>query len=151
MQHYSVKPLRATLLPSRRLAALLTGMHMLAVLPLVLVPLDAALRLALSLALVVSLICYGYRHVLRKSGEAVDGLHLAADGTFSVRLRQGGWQPAEVRGSSFVQPWLTVLHLSLEGRRFGIALVLLPDMLPCEDFRRLRVWLRWGRKEVNSA
>ena len=150
MQHYSVKPLQATLLPSRLLAALLTAMHLLALLPLLLAPLDTALRLALSLALVFSLLYYGYRYGLRQVG-AVDGLHLAADGTFSVHLLQGDWQPAEVRGSSFVQPWLTVLHLGLAGRRGGLALVLLPDMLPREDFRRLRVWLRWGRKEVNSA
>lgn len=151
MQHYSVKPLQATLLPSRRLAALLTAMHLLAVLPLALAPLDTVLRLALSLALVLSLLYYGYRHGLRRSGAAVDSLHLAADGTFSVRLRQGDWQPVEVRGSSFVQPWLTVLHLGLAGQRRGLALVLLPDMLPREDFRRLRVWLRWGRKQENNA
>lgn len=151
MQHYSVKPLQATLLPSRLLAALLTAMHLLAVLPVVLVPLDAVLRLMLALALVCSLLYYGYRHGLPQSGAAVDGLHLAADGTFSVHLRQGDWQPVEVRGSSFVQPWLTVLHLDLAGRRRCLALVVLPDMLPREDFRRLRVWLRWGHQDANNA
>ena len=61
-----------------------------------------------------------------------------------VLQRDGHWSPATVLRSSFVLPWLVVLHLRLEGRRLMLPVVLLPDSMGNDDFRRLRVWLRWS-------
>ncbi len=147
MAHYSVKPVEAVLLPSRLLAVLLLGMHAAAALLALSVPLDMPVRLVLLAAVAASLAYHGNREILRRSRNSVQAVHLAADGTFSIRFGSS-WLQAEVQGSSFVRPWLTVLHLKPQGRRFGMPLVLLPDMLRTEDFRRLRVWLRWsGRSE----
>ena len=128
---------------SRLLAAALTGMHGLCALLVLLMPLGWTLRLVLLIAVAASLTYHWLREVSRRLPDSVNGLHLAADGTFSVRLHRGDWTPAEVLGTSFVKPWLTVLNLKLEGRRFMLPAVLLPDALNREDFRRLRVWLRW--------
>jgi toxin CptA len=49
-----------------------------------------------------------------------------------------------ISGDSFVTPYLTVLNLKPEGARFAHALVILPDSLEAESFRRLRVRLKWG-------
>lgn len=43
----------------------------------------------------------------------------------------------------FVAPWLTVVRWRPDGAFLDRTVVVLPDMLPAEDFRRLRVLLRW--------
>jgi toxin CptA len=145
LTHYNVKPIAATLTPSPLLAGLLLGMHGMCALLLWLLPLSRPLQLTLLLMLAASLTYHWLRDVLLRLSDSVSGLHLATDGTFSVRLRHDDWVPAEVLGSSFVRPWLTVLNLKLEGRRSMLPVVLLPDTLNHDDFRRLRVWLNWGR------
>jgi toxin CptA len=84
-----------------------------------------------------------WHHFLRLSHHAVLGLNVTRDG-LKIETRRDGWIPAEILGSSFVSPWLTVLNLKLPHRRLATHVVLLPDMLGADEFRRLRVWLRWG-------
>lgn len=56
-------------------------------------------------------------------------------------LREGeDWKPARLDTASRVTPLMVWLSLEVEGRRRRI--VVLPDSMPAEDFRRLRVWLR---------
>lgn len=50
------------------------------------------------------------------------------------------WVAARVDSSSRVTPVMAWLLLHVEGRRQRI--VVMPDALPDEDFRRLRIWLR---------
>jgi hypothetical protein len=50
----------------------------------------------------------------------------------------------ELRDGSFVAPWLTIIRWRPTGARFDRTIVILPDMLERESFRRLRVVLRWG-------
>ena len=47
--------------------------------------------------------------------------------------------PLELLSGSVLHPWLTVLPLRLEGKTH--TLILLPDSIKAEDFRRLRVFL----------
>ena len=49
----------------------------------------------------------------------------------------------ELRDGSFVAPFLTVIRWRPAGARFDRTIVLLPDMVEPESFRRLRVQLRW--------
>jgi len=132
-------------MPSRLLKRLVIGMHVLCLIPVFLLPIGWPWQVGLIALLIVSQI-----FSLRQLTGALDGLNLAMDGAFSVRLAGGEWVPAEVLGSSFVKPWLTVLHLRLEDRSRVLPLVLLPDMLPVDDFRRLRVWLHWGWEAVEG-
>lgn len=52
---------------------------------------------------------------------------------------------------SFVSPWLVVLHLKQAARRFMLPVVVLPDAMDRKDFRKLRVWLRWGGAMCHGA
>jgi toxin CptA len=140
--HYNFKPFEADLIPSRRLRALLLAMHGLCLIAVVVLPFGWGVRMALVLATAASLTIY-----LRQLPGKVRGLKLSKDGSFSVRLAQDAWVPVEILGSSFVQPWLTVLHLRLDGRKRMLPVVLFPDALPHEAFRRFRVWLHWGWKQ----
>jgi hypothetical protein len=48
---------------------------------------------------------------------------------------------------SFVAPWLTALRWRPEGAWLDRTLLVLPDMLGADDFRRLRVLLRLGKPQ----
>ena len=52
--------------------------------------------------------------------------------------------PACLRDGSFVAPWLTIVRWRPEGARFDRTFLVVPGMLEREDFRRLRVLLRWA-------
>lgn len=80
-------------------------------------------------------------HALRRRARAV---RFDPDGAIEVQDAAGQWRTGEVREGSFVAPWLTIVRWRPGGARFDASIVLLPDMLPAEDFRRVRVWLRWA-------
>lgn len=69
----------------------------------------------------------------------VQVLRLGSHGHLWLRS-QAAWQPAHVDPASRVTPVMTWLLLVVEGHRQRI--VIMPDSLPAEDFRRLRIWLR---------
>ena len=57
----------------------------------------------------------------------------------------------ELRDGSFVAPWLTVVRWCPRGAWLDRTLLLAPDMLDAEDFRRLRVLLRFGENRENRV
>jgi len=127
-------PLVVTLKPSRRLRQGLLALHLLAAAAVLLADLPPLWQAGLLPVLGVSLLW----HARRAAPPLV--LRGKADGSLEVR-RDDEWRPLELAPSSTVLPLLTVLHFKeADARRH---LVILPDSLPPEDFRRLRVWLRW--------
>lgn len=129
--------------PSRRLAGLLVGMHGFAVVMFWLAPLPHWLA-----ALLMPLFIGSAWHTLRRDGfrtqqGSLIALRLDADGRCEFQTRTGAWREAALLGSSFVAPYLTVLNLKPAGGRLVKHLVILPDAVDAEDFRRLRVWLKW--------
>lgn len=52
--------------------------------------------------------------------------------------------PGALRDGSFVAPWLAILRWRPPGAHFDRTLLVAPDMLDAESFRRLRVILRFG-------
>lgn len=87
--------------------------------------------------------------VLHRSSRAAVSLELREDGGASWRDRNGAWHEARLRSDRFVSAAFVVLGLDLAGRGRKW-LVLLGDSALPEDFRRLRVWLRW-RRDVRSG
>jgi len=59
----------------------------------------------------------------------------------SLEQRDGKQLSGQICGDTLVTPWLVLLNVRIDGdgRR---SVVILPDSLPREDFRRLRVLLR---------
>jgi toxin CptA len=55
-----------------------------------------------------------------------------------------------VRDGSFVAPWLTVLRWRPDGARLDRALLVAPDTLAAEEFRRLRVLLKFGDRNPGA-
>ncbi len=129
--------------PSRWLAGLLAGMHGFAAALLWLAPLPHWLAV-----LLMPVFLGSAWHTLRRDGfrtlrHSLIGLRLDADCRCEFQTRTGAWHEAALLGSSFVAPHLTVLNLKPAGGRLARHLVIFPDAVNAEDFRRLRVWLKW--------
>jgi toxin CptA len=66
-------------------------------------------------------------------------------------LRNGRHVPCEMARDSLVTPWLVILNVKLIEQRAARSLVLPPDAMDAQSFRRLRVALRWGDRAVQGA
>jgi toxin CptA len=129
--------------------------HVLAISLLWPLTLPVAVKLAATAALVISLVIYLRNYALRNLPGSITSLALAEDMTCRLETRRGEYIACALLGSSFVAPYLTVLELrplnaTKWWHRFGgRSVVILPDAIGREDFRQLRVLLRWKWKEQN--
>ena len=53
--------------------------------------------------------------------------------------------------SKAMAPYLVVLNLKLPNKFLGSSVVILPDSIDGEEFRRLRVLLRWKWKATSGS
>jgi hypothetical protein len=67
-----------------------------------------------------------------------------------LTLRSGRETGATLRPFVFMQPWLVILHFRRDDGR-TVRLVLLPDMLDADSFRRLRVRLLIDLKRLAAS
>ena len=132
--------LRLDLRPSRWLIGILAVAHFLA-LAAASVGLDGWLRYGVWALLLISLGRSLTQALLRTPNQAVS-LELREDGRASWKNRDGSWREGRLGETHFVSAALAIVGLQdARGRRTRV--VLMPDSVPSEDFRRLRVWLRW--------
>jgi toxin CptA len=137
--------LRITIGPSRILATVLAVAHSAALAVMLIVTLPAWARLLMAAAIIASGAWSILRAALQRSRSAIVELEAGEGGRISCRTRDGRWREGQVLASSFVSPWLTVLNLRVAGAARATHLLILPDNLEKEAFRRLRVLLRWSR------
>ena len=131
-------PLTIELRPSRQLGVLLLIMHAGALAATVASVLPWAGQLFLAAAIMTS----AWLTMRRLSGPGrVCSLTLRADGLLELERTAGLGGEARVLAQSTVAAWLVALLLRCEGARE--ALTILPDALDPDDFRALRLWLRW--------
>lgn len=76
-------------------------------------------------------------------------LELNEDGRASWRNRDGTWHEGRLGRSHFVSVGLAILELETAGLRRRKRVILMADSVSREDFRRLRVWLRWRRSPAH--
>jgi hypothetical protein len=92
-----------------------------------------------------------YVVALRQGPRAVRELELRGDLTLIVVNGDGEPCAGRVRNESYVGARLTTLVWRPFGRWRSRTILVLPDMLPAQDFRRLRVLLRYGRSDVTQG
>jgi hypothetical protein len=85
---------------------------------------------------------------LRRSRFAVTELRLAPDLVLVVHMGDGRLVAGHVRSSTYVGAWITTVVWRADGAYWSRAVLMVPDMLAAEDFRRLRVMLRYARNAV---
>ena len=118
------------------LSILLVLMHAAAAACLVVLPWPWILR-GVFLLLVGGSLGYSLRR------PKIVGLRLAARDRFECLLADGDRVAATVLADSTVFAQLIVLRLRIGEEVRVSSLVLLPDQMPAEQFRVLRLWLRW--------
>lgn len=70
-------------------------------------------------------------------------IRLERSGSVSIQSKpDASWEEAKLGATLFVHPWLTVFRLQTTGGA-ARSIVVTADSLPAEDFRRLRIFLRW--------
>jgi toxin CptA len=141
--------LSITLRPSYLLALMLAAMHALALISVWLVPLPLTAKIGAAVVLMLSLVLTLRRHVWRTGKQAIRAIRLSGECDVAVQGQDSEWQEVVLLPSSFVSDYLTVLNLRLEGEKLARHVVILPDAIDAEQFRQMRVWLRWkcGKKE----
>ena len=97
-------------------------------------------------ALVANLVFVARQTALLRAPDAVLGLEITSDDKLSIQTRRGGWIECEALGSTYVISFLTILNLKGIDSGRTMRAVILPDSLDADDFRKLRVWLRWKRE-----
>lgn len=91
----------------------------------------------------LSLGFYLRRTAWLRSPQSIVAMEIGNEGKFAFQTRNGSWHAARLRQSSFVSPWLTILNLNPENTRWTRNVVIMPDSLRNDEFRQLRIWLRW--------
>ncbi len=81
---------------------------------------------------------------LHRGRHGVRELTLGRGGEIEVRGDADAWRVGTLRDGSFVTPWLTLVRWREHGARFDRTVAILPGMLGAEEYRRLRVLLRWS-------
>lgn len=91
------------------------------------------------------------RHGLLLDRQAIVSGWIDAAGGATVHFRDGRSVAAEVLGTTYVTPGLTVLNFRVREERRACCAVLYSGNVGGEDFRRLRVLLKWGRSADRAA
>ncbi len=131
------------LAPSWWLAAILAAGHIGVAALILILEISVVWRVVVLVVLLASWIYEVRMAALLRAADAVIALKITPDNALSIQLRNSAWHDCEVLGSTCVTAGLTVINLRQAGRRRLRNVVLLPDSMPPDDYRRLRVWLRW--------
>lgn len=132
--------------PSYYLAALLGLTHAAAGLVLWPLALPPGVKAAIAILLIVSLIYYLRKDALLTAHDAVVALTLTEEMSCILIARSGQSMTCNLSDNTFVAPYLTVINLQPVEQFFMRSVVILPDSIDAEEFRRLRIWLQWKWK-----
>ena len=141
--------LKISLRPSWLLAALLALAHSAAIASVLLTGIPPWVQVVAAAGLTLNLIVCIWRQALMRGANSAVAIEIRSDNTLAVQARHGAWREYAVLGNTYVSPYLTVLNLQQADAKVIKRIALLPDSLDAEDFRKLRVWLRW--KEARAT
>ena len=134
---------RVALKPSLYLSFVLTTAHVVCAGLLVPLALPAWAKLALAGRIAMSLLHSLRHHALRRSLSSLIALEVRDEDRAAVQTPDGEWHDARVLPTTYVSPVLTVINLRIPPAIFARHAVIVPDAIRAEDFRQLRVSLRW--------
>lgn len=130
-------PITIGLHRSRFLVGVFVLLVLLTILVLVIFQRSTAIFAAISLLVAVLLVwLWRYRQ------PCCPAIRLEANGVISLPTGDGDFSSVQLLPGATVHPWLTVLRLRGADGHIRV-LCLTVDSLKREDFRRLRVFLRW--------
>jgi toxin CptA len=83
------------------------------------------------------------RDACREGPDAVRCLVVDLAGSVEIEHADGSRNRGKLLNGSFVAPWLVIVRWLPEGGRFSRTVVIAPDSVGADAYRRLRVLLRW--------
>ena len=135
---------RFTLKASRLLTVSFTGAHTAAAAVILPLQIPLPVKAALWVLIGVSLAHVLLRHALLLTASAIVAGAVTDPAEATLECRNGRESEAQILGTSYVTPTLTVLNLRENGALLPRHILLVADNIHPEDFRELRVLLRWG-------
>jgi len=140
-------PLHLDIGPSRLLGRWVVLVHGVPLLMWPVLQSGGWLMLAVTSTLLFSLVRSWRLQVSRHHPDAVCSMVWGEEKDCLLGLHSGEQEEVNMRAQAFILPWLVILHFNSR-RRHMRHLVLLPDMLDREMFRKLRVRLK---VEINRS
>jgi toxin CptA len=145
-----VKPITLTLHPSRTLFALLVCAVFFFGLMVFLVPLSQVMRVVILTIALTATLHFCLLNALLLRTQSIVALKINSKNELQLVCKNGEQLEVIVQKNTVVTPYLTVLNCQLQEPTFLQRLlpkhiVILPDAMNVEDYRQLRVWLRWAR------
>ena len=138
--------LNIRLKPSGYLTLLLSAAHTIAIGLVLALPLPIGLKLVTTLVFCVSLVFYLKRNARLAAPNSIIALEIIEDCACAIETRSGKRLDCILLPTSYVSASLTILNLKADGEMLARHVVILPDSIDPEDFRKLRVLLRWKYK-----
>ena len=135
--------LNIRLKPSGYLTLLLSAAHTIAIGLVLALPLPIGLKLITTLVFCVSLVFYLRRNARLAAPNSIIALEIMEDCACAIETRSGKRLDCILLPTSYVSASLTILNLKADGEMLARHVVILPDSINPEDFRKLRVLLRW--------
>ncbi|MCC7092540.1 MAG: hypothetical protein IT524_11415 [Nitrosomonas sp.] len=136
--------------PSFRLAIILVSAHIIAIFLIYSLSFLSILKVMIIAVLMISLIYYLRKNAFFTAADAIEILVLSDEMPCQITMHSGKSCICYVLQDSFVAPYLTVVNLKLEGKFFPQSAVILADSLDVEEFRQLRIWLRWNKRIIKN-
>ncbi len=137
--------------PSRALSLFLFILCLLALVSIGALPFPVLPLLVLSLIV----LCWGgyclLLHAGLRMGMSCVALRLEEGDEIVLVLRNGSHLMCRLSGDSLVTPYIVILNVARNEQRGGRSVVIMPDAIGAESFRRLRVILRWGDAANQAA
>lgn len=126
---------------SRALTAVLVLLHVGAAVLAFILPIAFVLKVLVVFLVALSLARSVYRHGLRHSRGAITAMRVTEEEYALRRRNANDWETGRLV-DRWVQPWLTIVVVQSDGRRWPTSVVICPDAVASDAFRRLRVRLR---------
>jgi hypothetical protein len=142
---------RVVLRPSRIATYALATLAGFAIVLLVIMPAPAWTDALAALVLIGWAAHRVRQHGSRCAPSAIVELMLSEDRTIVVRRKDGRWRSGRVLETSHVHPAFTSIVWRPDGARLARSVPIVADMLDRDDFRRLRVLLRYGRSDDSDG
>ena len=145
-----MKPLCISLQPSARIGLFLSLLYMGAVAATVSLPVAMWAKAIFIFAAAVSFKRKLDEFALLRTPDAILAIRVTRKGKCYAQRQIDGWLEGELLPTTFVSSSLTILNFRYPGEpRTGTVLLCFGNADP-REFRRLRMWLRWGRRDLKD-
>lgn len=128
---------------SRRTQAWVTAVAVTALVAILVTGMPTWVQGGLALALAALSIRALRRHGCQEGTGSIRSLAVDLAGCLEIGFRDGSQARGALLGRCFVAPWLVIVRWLPEGRRLSRTIFIAPDAVGADEFRRLRILLRW--------